>query len=279
MKSPTVSVGWLNKNLSKPNLIILDASLANNISNLKSDYENIRIVGARFFDIKNKFSDKTSDMPNTLLQPQDFERECQALGINQDSKIVVYDNLGIYTAARVWWMFKAMGHHDIAVLNGGLPEWMNKEFSTEPIENQNFTKGNFKSNSNKNLKRDRQDILENINSKEALVLDARSEGRFHGTAPEPRARLSSGHIPNSMSLPYTKVLNDGKLKNEEELKAIFDDLNIADRPLIFSCGSGLTACITMLAAEMVNQNHKSVYDGSWTEWVQKQADLIHKTSQ
>lgn len=274
MNTPIISASELRALGTDPSLIILDASPTSNKSGLKTEFADLQIKGARFFDLKSKFSDQSSEMPNTLPSPENFERECRNLGINQNSKIVVYDNLGIYTSARVWWMFSAMGHKNIAVLNGGLPEWINAGFETEPISKKTFPAGNFKSNPNFNLKTNIESVVENIDTQDSIVIDARSEGRFEGTAPEPREGLKSGHIPNSKNLPFDEVLEDGKMKTPEELEAIFEALNFEEKPMIFSCGSGLTACIIMLAAETVSNIPKSVYDGSWTEWAQKQSDLI-----
>ena len=274
MNSPIISVEELQNLLTDPNLIILDASPISNKSGLKTEFPDLRIKGTRFFDLKNKFSDQSAEMPNTLPIPEDFERECRNLGINQNSKIVVYDNLGIYSSPRVWWMFLAMGHENIAVLNGGLPEWINAGFETEVIEKKAFSEGNFKAKPILKLKTKIETVVENIDSQTLIVIDARSEGRFEGTAPEPREGLKSGHIPNSKSLPFKEVLEDGKMKSPEELEAIFEALNFEEKPMIFTCGSGLTACIIMLAAETVSSIPKSVYDGSWTEWAQKQPDLI-----
>ncbi len=271
-----VSPQWLHENLQNPNLVILDASPTSNKSNLKPAHSGFQIKGARYFDRKNKFSDKTAEMPNTLPQPIDFEREAQALGISNDSKIVVYDNLGIYASPRVWWMFRTMGHENIAVLNGGLGAWTAAGLEIVPIETSppTYPKGNFTAKLNYQLYRNMDDVLQNLQSKQALVVDTRSNGRFCGTASEPREGLSSGHIPHSKSLPFKEVLKNGKMKSLEELKTIFADLGVGNEPLIFSCGSGITACITMLAAELVLENEKAVYDGSWTEWAQKQEGLI-----
>lgn len=270
MTTPTVTANWLNANLTDPNLVILDASPTSNVSGLKSELDGIRIPGARYFDLKKRFSDLNAEMPNTLPTAEAFERECQKLGINSTDKIVVYDNLGIYTSPRVWWMFLAMGHQQIAVLDGGLPEWKSQGFETETIKENLFPKGNFHSKPNRNLLTKMEEVVDNLDTKTAIVIDARSEGRFLGSAPEPRAGLKSGKIPGSKNLPFGKVLENGKLKSTDELRAIFDDLKLETRPIVFSCGSGLTACIILLAAELVSENPKSVYDGSWTEWTQKQ---------
>lgn len=266
MKNTIVSATWLHKNLNNLDLIILDASQKDNISGLKSKFEGLKIKNARFFDIKNSFSKKDAALPNTLPTAQEFEQECRKLGINKSSKIVVYDNLGIYTSPRAWWLFKTMGHKDIAVLDGGLPAWNAEGFELESITKTAFALGNFEATFNPDLVKDIEAIKSNLISKKHLLVDARSEGRFSGTAPDPRPNFKSGHIPNSINLPYTKVLENGKFKSENELKMLFNALNIEKNPLVFTCGSGITACIIMLASELVSENQKAVYDGSWTEW-------------
>ena len=275
MKNNFVSAKWLYNNLNNPDLIILDASQKETINNTTSQFQDVQIKNARFFDIKNSFSEKESELPNTLLSAKKFEQECRKLGINKNSKIVVYDNLGIYTSPRVWWMFKTMGHKNIAVLNGGLPTWIANGFEVVPINKTAYKLGDFKATFNNNLVKDIDFIKTNLTTKNALVIDARSEGRFNGTAPDPRPNLKSGHIPNSINLPYAKVLKNGKFKSKKVLKSIFNDLQINDKPLIFTCGSGITACIIMLASELVTNNQKAVYDGSWTEWASSKNTPIH----
>ena len=267
---------WLIENLNDPNLVILYASPTSNKSNLSTEFKNVQIAGARNFDLKNAFSDKSTDLPNTLPQPSDFEKAVRVLGINQDSKIVVYDNLGIYSAPRVWWMFKIMGHEHIAVLDGGLPAWIAEGQTCVAKESISYPMGNFIAVPNWELVKNMEDILLNLKNHKAIILDARSQGRFCGTSPEPREGLSSGHIPLSISLPWTEVVENGKMKSKENLQAIFDSMQLDKRPIIFSCGSGLTACIIMLAGSLVIENDLAVYDGSWTEWAQKQKGLIEK---
>ena len=190
------------------------------------------------------------------------------MGINQNSKIVVYDNLGIYTSPRVWWMFKTMGHQEVAVLNGGLPEWVKKGYATTSIQQNTYKKGNFKATLNSDVVLNFEAMQSCSTNREAIIFDARSKGRFEGTAPEPRAGLRSGSIPNSLNLPWKEVLKNGKFKSKKALKEIFSKIK-KEESMVFSCGSGLTACIILLAAELVNDNPKRVYDGSWTEWAQR----------
>ena len=266
---PLVSVSWLNINLDNPNLIILDATIKKVTSDDKTSISNKIIPKARFFNIKSIFSDKETNVPNMLPSPEVFEQGCQSLGIQHNSQIVVYDQLGIYSSPRVWWMFKAMGFHNVAVLDGGLPAWIDANYPLEDLNSYTdipYEKGNFKAAFKPNHVVSQEDVYAIMHNPDVLILDARSHGRFIGTEPEPRQDLKSGHIPGSISLPYTEVLVDGKMKSVEELKSIFTALDIGNKKLIFSCGSGITACIILLAAEISGYSNLSVYDGSWSEW-------------
>ena len=265
-----VSVDWLAKNLEDEHLILLDASFSGPKGNKTSKLNNLTIPGARFFNLKEKFSDKSSSFPNTMPSSKQFEQECQKLGVNQNSMIVVFDNQGIYSSPRVWWMFKVMGHENVAVLNGGLPEWVNKNYNILEIDQRNYRKGNFKANFHKRFVKRYEDILNNIESNTFTIVDARSEGRFNGTEKEPRAHLKSGNIPNSVNIPFKEVLKNGKFKSSSELKQIFTSKDLISKDLIFSCGSGLTACIVLLASEIAFKKSRFIYDGSWTEWAEKQ---------
>ncbi len=269
-KKTIINANWLQENKQDPKLIVLDASI-NKVGG-KGDTappSQIGIPGTRFFDLKNKFSNQQSSLPNTIPTQEDFSRECQTLGINKDSKIVVYDKTGIYSSPRTWWLFKAMGHDNVAVLDGGLPEWIRAGGAlAENDLNYGEKPGNFKAELKKEWLVNAQQVLSNITTEECLVLDARSAGRFAATAPEPRAGLRGGHIPKSKSLPYTVVLTEGKFKSPEKLKQIFDQFDPGEKRVIYSCGSGITACIILLAATIAGYNKTSVFDGSWTEWAE-----------
>ena len=274
--NPLVSVNWLSQNLNEPNLVILDVSLESNIANIKVEFPGIQIKGARYFDLKRNFSDLESRLPNTLPNPKYFSLACRNLGINNNSIIVVYDNIGIYASPRVWWIFKSMGHKNIAVLDGGLPSWKNKKYPTESIQNRVVPEGNFKAIFNLNLQKKAFQILENIVSKEAILVDARSNERFCGLIPETRKNLKSGHIPHAINLPFLEVLRDGKFLSPNEISTIFKKLKIDKRPKIFTCGSGLTACILILASTLILEDNHFLYDGSWSEWGQLEGVPIFK---
>ena len=265
-----VSVKWLHQNLDDENLVLLDASLKSTAEGKNSSHKNLSIPTARYFDLKSKFSDQNSPFPNTIPSEQQFEAECRKLGINQASKIVVFDNMGIYSSPRVWWGFKAMGHENISVLNGGLSEWINHGYLTEDRKVKEHVRGDFKAQFQKEFVKNYEDILNNLNSELFQVVDARSEGRFNGTANEPRKHLKSGHIRNSINIPYAQLLENGKYKSELELREIFDLKRGNEKEMVFSCGSGLTACIVLLASRIAGYESKYVYDGSWTEWAELQ---------
>ena len=247
---PLVSVNWLFVNLENENLIILDATLLKVTASKdeQKEVEKKQIKRARFFDIKNTFSDINAPFPNTILSPKEFEKKTQILGINDNSCIIVYDDLGIYSSPRVWWMFQLMGFQNIAVLNGGFPEWISKKYPIEkPVKHQ-YHQGNFKVNFKTEKIKFTNDVLTSINNDDNIVVDARSNGRFLGTAPEPRKNVKSGHIPNSISLPYSEITEEGRLISEEKLKTIFKRLNKTDKEMIFSCGTGITASVLALGA-------------------------------
>jgi len=265
---PLVSAEWLFKNRNAMNLVILDATIPK-ITLANSDSDGIsknQIKKARFIDIKNEFSDLTTELPNTMLTQVEFEKAARELGINSNSAIVVYDEYGIYSSTRAWWMFKAMGHDNIAVLDGGFPEWNKAEFIIEEKKRYSGEKGNFKADYNEKYFNDLNDIIKAIENNNAIVLDARAEDRFKGLVEEPREGLRSGHIPASLSFPYSKLINDDKMISKEKISKVFSEIINNDKPLIFSCGSGVTACTLALGAEIIGLKDISVYDGSWTEW-------------
>ncbi|MEM9544662.1 MAG: sulfurtransferase [Bacteroidota bacterium] len=272
MSKPIVSVEWLATHIHEPSLIVLDSSPVSNVSGISSSHADACIPSSRLFDLKEKFTDKSSPFPNTIPTPERFEEECQKLGIDKSSKIVVYDNLGNYTSPRVWWLFKVMGHEQVFVLNGGLPEWIKQGHPTGKKSDlsNDFSRGDFQSRYNSEFVISYADVIENNHAGAFRIVDARSEGRFTGSDPEPRKYLQSGCIPNSVNIPWKSLLTDEKFKSKEELESIFDHKLVGSSKLVFSCGSGLTACIVMLAHEIARGENLSLFDGSWTEYAERQ---------
>lgn len=261
---PLVSVDWLYKNLNAKNLIILDATIQKATDTSNGTVSPEQIPNSRYFDLKHKFSDISAAFPNTIPSSTQFEIEAQQLGVNQDSAIVIYDEKGIYSSPRAWWLFKTMGFNNVAVLDGGLPEWNSKEYPTEKLTSQSFPRGNFKTNYDQHMMCFFENMKTIVEGNQSFILDARSKERFHGITKEPRKGLRSGHIPDSINLPYTQLLDGNTLKPQSELKLLFN--NFESRHMVFTCGSGITACILALAADVCDYKNKSVYDGSWTEW-------------
>ena len=267
MKSTSlVSVEWLKDNFENRDLVILDASPSSNVSGLTPEFPELKIKNALPFDMERIFVDSNNPIPNMFPSKDVFESEVRKLGVSNTSIIVVYDNLGIYTSPRARWMFKTFGHNYVYVLDGGLSAWKQLGLPCEPREfSLNKSVGDFRAEYDSNLVVSADEVLKNVDSNISQVCDARGGARFYAEAPEPRPGMKSGHIPNSINIPFKSVLSDGKLKSVSELKDIFKDIDL-EKNLIFTCGSGITACVIMLAAEQIGHSHKALYDGSWAEW-------------
>ena len=265
LSSPLVSVDWLNRNFEIENLIILDATIPK-VMNSKADSVDELIPKSIFFDTKKTFSDISSEFPNTLPSIQQFEEEAQNLGINSNSIIIIYDQHGMYSSARAWCLFRHFGHNNVAVLDGGLPEWKQKGYKMVSQYCHQHPHGNFKANTSNELFTNFDGITQFSVDNNVLIFDARSNERFTGKVPEPRKGLRSGSIPNSVNLPYTTLLDGNTMKTSEELAAIFNTFVAHQKQLVFSCGSGITACNLALAAGLVGFENITVYDGSWTEY-------------
>ena len=267
INKPVVSVDWLFRNLDSQNLIIFDATIPKVTAKKEvSSDEKQQIKGAFFFDIQKTFSDENAAFPNTVLSAKAFEEKAQQIGISKDSCIVVYDDLGIYSSPRVWWMFQLMGFTNIAVLNGGLPAWNSKNYPIEKPTNHQPKKGAFIATYQLEKIKYTADVLSSIKSDSFLIADARSKGRFLGTEAEPRNDVKGGRIPNSVSLPFSEIVENEFMKSEKDLISVFNKINPKNKDFIFSCGSGITASVLALGAEIAGIKNYSVYDGSWTEW-------------
>lgn len=259
-----ISVDWLKENLNLDNLVIIDAS-ASTVSGNASEYSNQYLPNAIKADLKANFVDTSSSLPNTFPDPAKSQQAIRNLGINDDSIVVVYDNLGVYSSPRFWYLLKALGHQNVAVLDGGLPAWIKAGFGTETAPTESAGLGDFTAKYNSKWLRTKEEVRNNLATEDFQLVDARSKGRFDATEAEPRAGLRGGHIPDSLSLPYTEVLENGKYKSEADRKLIWNSLKI-DQAVAFTCGSGMTACIDMLAFYDFVDLPMSIFDGSWTEW-------------
>lgn len=268
LPGPVASVSWLQANLKHPKLIILDASMQHAVveKSTQDTQASLQIPGTQVFDFENIFCNSNSPLPHMMPTADVFTREAQTLGICQDSIIVVYDNIGVYSSPRAWWMFKAMGHEAVAVLDGGMPAWIEARLPCEPAVSQHNSRlGDFEAKPNLELICDANKVSKALTSQDYWVLDARSEKRFLGLESEPRVGLRAGHMLNAINLPYTQVLNKQIIRPEHELKPLFPR---ESRKLIVSCGSGVTACILALAAKIAGYSNITLYDGSWSEWGQ-----------
>jgi thiosulfate/3-mercaptopyruvate sulfurtransferase len=250
-------------------LAILDASfyLPTELQNPRALFEVAHIPGAQFFDIET-IADRSTDLPHMLPDDAEFAAAIAALGISNDTDIIVYDQRGLFSAARVWWMFRAHGHTRVAVLDGGLPKW---RAESRPIASGTADQpvpAQFVARLNPDLVRHRHHILEVAHRRNAKLLDARAAARFDGTAPEPRPGMRAGHVPGAISLPFQELLNaDQTLKSPATLRALFAERGVdGAEPVITMCGSGVTAAILTLGLHHAGLPIGGLYDGSWAEW-------------
>lgn len=266
MTDPMVTTDWLAERLGDPAVRVVDATLplVGQPGKGRDFYEAGHIPGAVFFDI-NAIADPDTDLPHMLPSPAAFAAAAGALGLGRDATIVVYDAHGLYSSARVWWTLRVMGYEQVFVLDGGLKKWTAEG---RPVETAEAAPAPVEVSLafEPELVADIADVNEVLGSGAAQVVDARSAGRFTGEAPEPRASLRSGHMPGALNLPFNEVVRaDGTLKSADELKPIFSHIDLA-RPIVTSCGSGVTAAVLALAAARLGRFDVTVYDGSWTEW-------------
>ncbi|SLN68443.1 3-mercaptopyruvate sulfurtransferase [Roseivivax jejudonensis] len=263
-----VSTDWLARHLQDPDLRVLDASwyLPDAGRDPKAEYAEAHIPGARFFDL-DETSDRRSELPHMAPPPEKFMSRMRAMGVGDGHQVVVYDGAGLFSAARVWWLFRLMGHADVAVLDGGFAKWRAEDRPVEdmpPIVRDRHMTVRRQAQ----MVRDVTQVSAASKLGDAEIVDARSPERFRGDAPEPRPGMRAGHIPGSRNVHYAALLNDdGTMKSPEALRAVFAEAGVdLDKPAITTCGSGVTAAVLSLAMERMGKRDHSLYDGSWSEW-------------
>ncbi|MGH7047168.1 MAG: 3-mercaptopyruvate sulfurtransferase [Stellaceae bacterium] len=264
-----VSSEWLAGHLDDRLICVLDASfkLPGILPTAREDYDREHISGAVFFDI-DEIAEPGTALPHMIPPPELFARKIGALGIGDDTQVVVYDSTGLNSAGRAWWMMRLFGHADVALLDGGLPKW---KAEGRPLTNAVSTAATrlFTARFDPALVRDKRALLGNLASGREQVVDARAAGRFEGSVAEPRPGMRSGHIPRSRNLPYDRLTDPAthQLLGAEELTRLFATAGVAlDRPIVTSCGSGVTACALAFALHLIGHSAAAVYDGSWSEW-------------
>jgi len=261
-----VEPDWVAQHRDHPLLVLLDASMPppGTDASALPDYT---IVGARRFDIERDFSDPNSPLPHTVPSPSVMESKLRELGIDDHSVMVVFDALGMFSAPRAWWMLKAAGAKKVAILNGGLPAWREQGLPLTDTYAKPPARGNFTVQWDEEAFCEFDKVKNMLADNTATVIDARSADRFYGRVDEPRPGLRRGHMPGAFNIPFDTLLHEGRFKSKQELQQAFKSAAIApDKPAIFSCGSGVTACVVATAAELAGYENLSVYDGSWAEW-------------
>ena len=263
-----VSTQWLATHLKDPDLRVLDASwyLPGSKRDPFAEYQAAHIPGARFFDLDD-VSDHRSDLPHMVPPVEKFMSRMRAIGVGDGHQIVVYDGAGLFSAPRVWWLFKLMGQMDIAVLDGGFPKWQAEGHPVEDLPPILRDRHMMVRRQNQMVK-DVTQVSAASKLGESEIVDARSPGRFYGKDPEPRPGLRAGHIPGSKNVFYKDLLNaDDTMKSPDEMRQVFLEAGVdLDKPVITSCGSGVTAAILSLGLTRMGKTDHSLYDGSWTEW-------------
>jgi thiosulfate/3-mercaptopyruvate sulfurtransferase len=267
-QDPLVTTDWLFDHLSAPDVRIVDASwfMPGSERNPRAEYEQAHIPGAVFFDI-DEISDTDSPLPHMAPSPEKFSSRMRKMGIGDGNRVVVYDSQGVFSSARVWWTLRLMGHEDVVVLDGGLPKWLAEGRPTEdmppPPRDRHFT-----ARYNSDLVRDYNQVLRVLGNGREQVLDARPAGRFTGEVPEPRPGLRGGHMPGARNLPAgTLSVADGTFLPADQLEAAFVKAGIdLTRPVVTTCGSGITAAILALGLARLGHWRTAIYDGSWSEW-------------
>lgn len=275
---PLVSPAWLFERLSAPDIVVLDASwyLPAAGRDPEAEYRAAHIPGAIRFDL-DAMSDAESPLPHMLPRPEVFASRMRALGVGDGQQVVVYDGMGLFSAPRVWWMLKTFGMRDALVLDGGLPAWTAAGYPTEDGEGQPRERRHFTARLDHGAVADGSDIARALEGGSVQVVDARSAPRFRGEEEEPRPGVRPGHMPGAKNLHYASLQREGRMKSPEELAEVFAAAGVDPRrPVMTTCGSGVTAAIISLALETMGHPARSLYDGSWSEWGADPARPVEK---
>jgi len=268
-KTSLIETDELERELEAPDVVIIDATwfLPPEGKNPREEYLAEHIPGAIFFDI-DEIADANAATAHMMPSPEKFSSRVRQMGIGDGQRIIIYDRHGLFTAPRVWWMFRVMGAEEVSVLNGGLPKWKAERRPLAMGEPAVRTPRHFTPRHNLDLVRDVDDMKALLADKSAEIVDARAADRFVGRSPEPRPDLRAGHIPGAHNVPYKMLLNpDGTLKSREAIQEIFADSDVdLQKPVVTTCGSGITACVVALALSEAGHRRTAVYDGSWAEW-------------
>lgn len=268
MSQTFVSTARLQEHLDDPNVAIVDGSwyLPTQNRNPEEEFLAGHIPGAVRFDI-DAIRDKSSSLPHMLPSPDEFAKIVGAMGIDENMAIVVYDGSGLFAAARVRWTFRVFGAHNVSILEGGFPAWKSEGRPIEAGPQQPREPRIFKPSFDPSVVADASTVQAALNTNAAQIVDARPAERFRGEAPEPRPGLRSGHIPGSLNLPFSALVENGRLKDKEGLERALQEAGIdPERPVITTCGSGVSAALVSLALETTGHPAKAIYDGSWAEW-------------
>ncbi|MET0278867.1 MAG: 3-mercaptopyruvate sulfurtransferase [Pseudorhodoplanes sp.] len=265
-----VSTQWLQDHLDAPDIVVVDGSyyLPTMKRNAREEYLTAHIPGAVFLDI-DAVKDRSSNLPHMMPSAEAFSSAMREMGIGDGSTIVVYDGLGLFSAPRVWWMFRAFGVRDVNILDGGMPKW---KAESRPIDfgEVRRTPRHFTARFNRGAVADVEDVKKALANPDMQVVDARSAGRFDGTAPEPRPGLPSGHMPGAINLPWEALLQDGRMARPQAIAKAFAEAGVdLDKPVLTTCGSGVSAAILWFALDAIGKEPKALYDGSWTEWASR----------
>jgi thiosulfate/3-mercaptopyruvate sulfurtransferase len=267
VSNPLVTAAWLAERLDDPELVVIDASwhMPAAGQDARAEYAAGHIPGAVFFDI-DEICDHSTTLPHMLATPADFAVAIRRLGVSQTTFVVIYDSLGLFSAARVWWNFRAMGHGAVSVLDGGLPRWIAEG---HPLETgwRTPSHGDFKARPALGLVANKEGIRRAVEGGGQQIVDARAADRFSGAAPEPRVGLRRGHMPGARNVPWSALVTGGALHEPEVLKEAFVEAGVdLVRPIITTCGSGVSAALLALALTRIGRDDVALYDGSWAEW-------------